>query len=106
MLTRCVLAAAALAAAASVTTGVVRYRRLHRVLQRERVAHRLMDGCLHRDVEALHVRLAAVVARQDADRAVLHQAAVVVDEALAVHSAGGPHDLIDPYDPFQEGGPS
>jgi len=105
VLTRCVLAAAALAAAAAVSTGVVRYRRLHRVLQRERAAHRLMDGCLYRDVEALRVRLAAVVARQDAARAVVLEAERAVDEALAVHTAGGPNDPIDPYDPFQEGGP-
>ena len=106
MLTRSVLAAAALAAAVAVSTAVVRYRRLHRVLQRERAAHRLMDGCLHRDVQALHVRLNAALARQDADRAVLHEAAVVVDEALAVHTAGSHDPTTDPFDPFQEGGPS
>lgn len=100
MLTRTVLAAAALAAAVAVSTAVCRYRRLHRVLARERAAHRLMDGRLHCDMTALRVRLSAAMARQDAERAVLHAAGRAVDEALAVHGA----HLNDPNDPFQEGG--
>lgn len=105
MLTRSVLAVAALAAAVAVSTGVVRYRRLHRVLQRERAAHRLMDGCQVRDLAAFRARVDAAMARQAADRAVVDEAGLVVDEALALHSAGS-HNLIDPYDPYQEGGPA
>lgn len=111
MLTVAVLAAAVLAAAVAVSTAVVRYRRLHRVLARERAAARLMDGRLHFDMQALHARLREAVARQEAERAVLREAGLVVDEAFALHSSGphgpcGPLDSIDPFDPFQEGGPA
>jgi hypothetical protein len=104
VLTRSVLAAAALAAAVAVSTAVVRDRRLHRVLQRERAAHRLMDGRLLCDMQALHARLNVAMARQEAERAVLREAGLVLDEALALHA--GPCDSIDPFDPFQEGGPA
>jgi len=103
-LSRTITAAAALAAAVAVSAAIHRYRSLHRVLARERVSDRLMDGCLHRDMQALHVRLRAAMARQEAERAVLLEAGRVVDDALAVHGAR-PNDPNDPYDP-QEGGPA
>jgi hypothetical protein len=96
-------AAVALAAAVAVSTAVVRYRRLHRVLQRERAAQRLMDGRLRCDLEAFQARVDAVVAA----RLVVREAGLVVDRALAVHVAGSAdlRDPSDPYDPYQEGGP-
>jgi hypothetical protein len=107
VLTCTALAAAALAAAVAVSLAVHRYRRLHRVLQRERAAARLMDGRLHCDMQALHARLKAAMARQEAERAVLLEAGRAVDEALAVHGArlSDSNDLNDPYDPM-EGGPA
>lgn len=107
MLSRTITAAAAFAVAVAVSAAVRRYRRLHRVLARDRAAHRLMDGRLHGDMEALHVRLQAAMARQDAERAVLREASRAVDEALAVHGArtADPNEPRDPYDPYQEGGP-
>lgn len=106
MFSRTITAAAALAAAVAVSVAAHRYRSLHRVLARERAAHRLMDGRLHCDMQALHTRLTAAMARQEAERAVLHAAGRAVDDALAVHGAQltNPNDPIDPYDP-QEGGP-
>jgi hypothetical protein len=106
MFSRTITAAAALAAAVAVSTAVHRYRRLHRVLARERAAHRLMDGCLHRDLAAFQSRIDAAAARLEAERAVLVEAGRAVDDALAVHGAqlNNPNDPIDPYDP-QEGGP-
>jgi hypothetical protein len=112
VLTVAVLTAAVLAAAVAVSTAVVRYRRLHRVLARERAAARLMDGRLHFDMQALHARLREAVARQEAEGAVLREAGLVVDEAFALHSSGprgprSPYDAsIDPFDPYQEGGSS
>jgi len=107
MLSRTITAAVALAAAVAVSAAVRRYRHLHRVLARERAAHRLMDGRLHCDMQALHVRIESAMARQAAERAVLNEAGRAVDEALAVH--GGrrpdPSNPRDPYDPYQEGGP-
>jgi len=107
MLSRTISAAVAFAAAVAVCVAVRRYRGLHRVLQRERAAARLMDGRLHCDVEALRERLTAAMARQEAERAVLLEAGLVVDRALAVHGSrlNDPNDPIDPYDPL-EGGPS
>jgi len=111
MLFRTITAAVAFAAAVAVSTAVRRYRALHRVLARERAAHRLMDGRLHCDMQALHVRIEAAMARQAAERAVLKEAALAVDRELAVHAAhlaepSAPNDLRDPYDPYQEGGPA
>lgn len=109
MLSRTITAAVALAAAVAVSTAAVRrYRHLHRVLQRERAAHRLMDGRLHGDMQALHVRIESAMARQAAERAVLCEAALAVDQELAVHAAylADPNDPRDPYDPYQEGGPA
>lgn len=100
-------AAAALAAAVAVSTAVCRYRRLHRVLARERAAHRLMDGCVRRDLEAFQARIGDAVARQareEADRAVLREALLVVDDALAVHGANTSTNLRDPNDPYEKGG--
>jgi len=104
VLSRTITAAAALAAAVAVSAAVCRYRAVHRVLARERVQHRLMDGCLHRDMDELRTRIGAVLARQRAAEAVLGEAGRVVDEALAVHGTN-PHDPNDPFDPYQEGGP-
>ena len=104
MLSRTISAAVAFAAAVAVCVAVRRYRSLHRVLQRERAAARLMDGRLHCDVEALHTRLTAAMARQEAERAVVLEACRTVDQALAVHGAQL-SDPNDPYDPL-EGGPS
>lgn len=102
-------AAAALAAAVAVSAAVYgrRYRRLHRVLARERAAQRLMDGRLRCDLDAFQARVEAAMARQGADRAVLYEAGLVVDEALALHAASSAdlRDPNDPYDPFMEGGP-
>lgn len=108
MLSRTITAAAALAAAVAVSAAVRRYRAVHRVLARERAAHRLMDGRLHCDMQALHVRIESAMARQAAERAVLCEAALAVDQELAVHAAylAGPNDPRDPYDPYQEGGPA
>ncbi|MFD9004486.1 hypothetical protein ACFV0T_26595 [Streptomyces sp. NPDC059582] len=108
MTTRIVTAAAALAAAVAVSLAVVRDRRLHRVLARERVQARLMDGCLHRDMDELHRRLEAVMAGQQADRAVVDVAALVVDGALAARTAdlNRPNHARDWFDPYQEGGSS
>jgi len=110
MFSRTITAAAALAAAVAVSVAVRRYRSLHRVLARERAAStasRLMDGRLHSDMQALHARLTAAMARQEAERAVLWEAGRAVDDALAVHGSrlNDPNDPIDPYDP-QEGGPA
>jgi hypothetical protein len=107
MLSRTISAAVAFAAAVAVSVAVRRYRSLHRVLARERVAHRLMDGCLHRDLAAFRSRVDAAAARLEAERAVVLEACRAVDQALAVHGSrlNDPNDLIDPYDP-QEGGPA
>jgi hypothetical protein len=104
MFSRTITAAAALAAAVAVSVAVRRYRSLHRVLARERAAHRLMDGCLHRDLAAFQARIDAAAARQNAERAVLVEAGRAVDDALAVHGSrlNDPNDLQDPY---EEGGP-
>lgn len=101
MLSRTITAAVALAAAAAVSTAVYRYRCLHRVLARERAAHRLMAGCLHRDMAAFQTRIGAALARQQAERVLLGEADLVLNEALAAHGTD-PHE---PYDPYQEGGP-
>lgn len=111
MLSRTITAAVAFAAAVAVSAAVRRYRALHRVLARERAAHRLMDGRLHGDMEALRMRVEAAMTRQAAERAVLAEAARAVDGELAVHAArladpGGPSNPRDPYDPYQEGGPA
>lgn len=95
MFARTFTAAAALAAAVAVSAAIRRYRRLHRTLERERVAHRLMDGCLHRDMDQLHTRIGDALARQQAVRAVVEEADLVLDEALAAHHTN----------PNPEGGP-
>jgi len=69
------------------------------VLARERVQHRLMDGCLYRDMDELRARVTAAVAREEGVRAVLGEADLVLNEALALHRI----DPNDPYDPYQEG---
>jgi len=104
MFSRTITAAAALAAAVAVSVAVRRYRSLHRVLQRERAAARLMDGCLHRDLAAFRSRVDAAAARLEAERAVLWEAGRAVDDALAVHGSR-PNDPNNPQDPYQEGGP-
>jgi ABC-type phosphonate transport system ATPase subunit len=104
MLSRTISAAVAFAAAVAVSVAVRRYRSLHRVLQRERAAARLMDGCLHRDLAAFRSRVDAAAARLEAERAVVLEACRTVDQALAVHGAQL-SDPNDPYDPL-EGGPS
>jgi len=87
-------AAAALAAAVAVSA-LRQRRRLRAQLARERAAHRLTEGCLHRDMAAFRRRVEAVAA----DRAVVAEAARVVDAALAYHAHHSP------IDPTSEGGP-
>ena len=86
-------AVAALAAAAVAVVVVRRDRGLRAQLVRERAAHRLMDGCVHRDLEAFSRRLDLVLA----DRAVLVEAGLVVDDAMS---------RIPRTDPSPEGGPA
>lgn len=69
-----------------------RCRRLGRELVRERVSHRLVAGCLARDLAELRRRLGAVVAQQ----AVVAAAGLLLDDALSDH---------DPMSPPMEGGP-
>jgi ribosomal 50S subunit-associated protein YjgA (DUF615 family) len=90
-MTRTFTAAAALAAAVAVSAAVHRYRRLHRTLARERAAHRITDGCLHRDVAAFQTRIDGLLAQQEDRRAVLAEAGQVVDDALATHHTNRPH---------------
>jgi len=59
----CVTAVVVLAAAVVVL--VVRDRRWCRELRRERVVHRLMDGCLVRDARAAGCRLGVDAGRDD-----------------------------------------
>ena len=87
-------AAAALAAAVAVSA-LRQRRRLAAQLARERAAHRLTEGCLHRDMAAFRRRVEAVAA----DRAVVAEAGRVVDAALAYHAHHSP------IDPTSEGGP-
>jgi len=88
-------AAAALAAAVAVSA-LRQRRRLAAQLARERAAHRLTEGCLHRDMAAFRSRIEAVAA----DRAVVAEAGRVVDAALAYHAHHSP------IDPTTEGGPA
>ena len=92
------IAAAALAAAVAVCALVllVRCRRLHRVLARERAAHRLMAGCLYRDMQVFRARIEAVAL----ERAVVEEAGRVLEAALVSHSQQSR------VDPSQEGGPA
>lgn len=95
---RTITAAAALAAAAAISAAIHRYRTLHRTLDRERATHRLMDGCLDRDLTAFHHRITAALAGQHAATAVLAEAGHIVDQAHAAHT--------HPHDPSTEGGPT
>lgn len=92
------IAVAAVFTAATVCCAVVarRHYTLRRVLLRERAAHRLTDGCLHRDLEAFQTRIDGLVAQGQRARSVLGEADLVLDEALAVHH----------IEPEQEGGPA
>jgi hypothetical protein len=78
---------------------VRRHRKLRRVLLRERAAHRLTDGCLHRDMAAFQTRIDGLLAQREHARSVLGEADLVLDDALAAHR-------IDPHDPYTEGGPA
>ena len=91
------IAAAALAAAAAVCAAVCRERRWRRRLVRERAAHRLTEGCLHRDLEAFRARIEAVAL----ERAVVEEAGRVVEAALVSHSHSQSR-----IDPSEEGGPA
>ena len=62
-------------------------RTLRRALLRERVAARLGQGALARDVTALE----RLLARGDAERAVLTAAAEVVDAAALQHQTSNQH---------------
>jgi hypothetical protein len=92
---RVVPAAAVLTTAAVVVYAVVRSRRdrrLRQQLARESASHRLMAGCLARDLEVFRRRLNEVLAQH----AVLTAAGLVLDESLSAH---------DPKSPPTEGGP-
>jgi uncharacterized protein YoxC len=91
-----VLAVAALAAAAVAVCTVRRLRRLYRLLDREKAAARLTEGCLHRDLEGFRVRVEGLLAQ----RAVLAEADRVVDAALAAQAGSSGSG-----DPSSEGGP-
>lgn len=95
MFARTFTAAAALAAAVAVSAAIRRYRALHRTLDRERVAHRLMDGRLHCDMQVFQTRIDQLIAQQRSTHAVLGEADLVLDQALATHRT----------QPDQEGGP-
>jgi hypothetical protein len=75
---------------------VVRHEHVRRVLIRERAAHRLADARLHGDLAVFRCRLDAAVGGEEATRALLAEADLILDEALA--SSG----VTDPY----EGGPA
>jgi hypothetical protein len=96
----------ALAIAAAGVVGaaaaVYRQRALRRALDRERAAHRLREGCLHRDLDAFRRRVDVLVARQSPAHGVLEEADLVLDEALAALGARPyPTDSDD-----LEGGPA
>lgn len=95
MYARTFTAAAALAAAVAVSAAIRRYRTLHRTLDRERAAHRLMDGRLHCDMQAFQTRIDQLLTQQHTTHAVLGEADLVLDQALATHRT----------QPDQEGGP-
>jgi len=95
---RIITAAAALTAAVAISTAVRRYRTLHQTLDRERATHRLMDGCLDRDLAAFHHRINAALAGQHATAALLAEAGQIIDQAHAAHT--------HPHDPSTEGGPT
>lgn len=59
-----VRAAAVFSAAAAVYALVSREHRVRMELARERASHRLVEGCLVRDLEVFRVRLEAAVAAQ------------------------------------------
>lgn len=92
------VAAAFTAASIGCVVAVRRHHHLRRVLLRERAAHRLKDGCLHRDLQAFQTRIDGLMAQGQRARCVLGEADLVLDDALASHR-------IDPYDPYTEGGP-
>lgn len=92
-----VLAVAALAAAAVAICTVRRLRRLYRLLDREKAAARLTEGCRDRDLEEFRARMNAVLAQ----RAVLAEADRVVDAALAAQARSSGSG-----DPSSEGGPA
>jgi hypothetical protein len=81
---------------------VYRHRVLRRALARERAAHRLKEGCLHRDIDAFRRRVEVLVARQTPAHGVLAEADLVLDEALA--ALGGRPYSTDSDD--LEGGPA
>ena len=66
---------------------------MRRRLACQAVEHRLMEGCLHRDLDAFRTRIDLAMAQ----RAVVAEAGLVLDEALAAH-----HRI----DPYMEGGSS
>ena len=92
MYVRTITAAVALAAAVAVSAAVRRHRCVVRTLARERAAHRLTDGCLHRDMQAFQLRIHDLMGARTA----LVEADLVLDDALALHHAD---------DPTTEGGP-
>ena len=97
--------ALAIAAAGVVGAAAAVYRQrvvLRRALDRERAAHRLREGCLHRDLEAFRRRVDVLVARQSPAHGVLEEADLVLDEALA--ALGGRLYPTDSDD--LEGGPA
>jgi hypothetical protein len=94
-----VTAAVALAAAVFVW-GVCRYRRVCRLLVRERAVFRVTDACRERDLEAFRARVDRAMVADRARRDVVAEAERVLDGALAAHGrADGSSGS------FSEGGP-
>lgn len=73
----------AVAVLTTVVAGAAWYRlhRLRRALHAERAARRLTAGMHHRDMQAFHTRINALLE----ERAVIQQAEQVLDTALATH---------------------
>ena len=79
-----------------------RHRTMRRALTRERAASRLTVACLHRDLAAFQTRLDGLMAEDRRKHAVLAQADLVLDYALATHTTDTDPDI----DPLTEGGPA
>lgn len=98
-----IAAAGVAGAAVAVYRQRVALRRARRALDRERAAHRLREGCLHRDLVAFRQRVDVLVARQSPAHEVLGEADLVLDEALA--ALGGRRPYPTDFDDV-EGGPA
>jgi hypothetical protein len=98
-----IAAAGVAGAAVAVCRQQMVLRRARRALDRERAAHRLTEGCLHRDLAAFRRRVDVLVARQSPVHGVLEEADLVLDEALA--ALGGRRPYPTDFDDL-EGGPA